>query len=265
MQWMCPLFLLLLPALATATGAPMATHELNVGGTLEIDPDGAVRSYELKPEPSPVVAALIKKAVTQWRFVPITDQSKPVIARTQMDLQLEATPVGNAYSVTLKHVNFGQPLRIPGGALPSYPRTAEEIGLSARVTLALLIDANGKVSKVAVVQTSLGGTTSSERAADDWRRLFEETSLDVVRRWRYNLTEIIGAKPTGIRAYAPILFQIVHSKNQWNAFVPGPIHVIPWFNNSASLQADASHLRDGQAVALDSRFKLQSDVIGKTL
>ena len=53
---------------------------------------------------------------------------------------------------------------------------------------------------------------------------------------------------------------------EWTAYLAGPVHPAPWMH--AAKNPSAEHLAalgDGQALSLDSHFRLKDDVIGKTL
>ena len=90
--------------------------------------------------------------------------------------------------------------------------------------------------------------------------------------WQYNLTERIGGRPNGTYALVPIVYSIVapsdrgSSQDDWQGYVAGPVHQIPWDLGQGDPAIDpASRLANGEAAALDSRFRLVDDVVGKIL
>ncbi len=254
----------LIPALVAAQ-ATTPTHILSISGRVTIGPDGTVREYVLDSKPAAAVAQLVEKSVKGWHFEPVLDSGKPVIARTNMAIELTATPVGDAFSVTVTDVSFGKPYVSSHTPLPLYPYAAAHEHLNARVLLAIRLDASGKVIAADVVQTSLGATAPNERIAEQWRQKFEHSSVTAVRHWKFDLSEEIAGLKVGATAYLPIEFSMHNTNNQWNTLIPGPRHKIAWLNGDESSPIEASAIRNGEAVALDSRFKLKSDVVGKTL
>jgi hypothetical protein len=67
----------------------------------------------------------------------------------------------------------------------------------------------------------------------------------------------------------PVSFQMypgsTASRNDWRAYLPGPISPAPWVTEDSLARVDPNELEDGEAAALESRFRLISDVIGKAL
>jgi hypothetical protein len=87
-------------------------------------------------------------------------------------------------------------------------------------------------------------------------------------KWRYNLSEKINGETIGASAFAPIEFSMSRGKDgsRWKAFVPGPIHTGSWTAQIVQpSESSLSEISDGGALALDSRFRLKDDIVGKTL
>jgi hypothetical protein len=69
----------------------------------------------------------------------------------------------------------------------------------------------------------------------------------------------------------PISFAITEGSrrksldDQWRAYLPGPVTPAPWVDAAAAGTVDTDALVQGEGAALDSRFRLLSDVVGKTL
>lgn len=265
--------LLVLSLLASPAWAqkPKPEFAMSAGGELVIAPDGTVRTWKMDSNRlGEEVQALLQRNVEQWRFEPILMDGKAVTARTRMTVELEALPQGEGYLLKVARVWFGS-LQSRGTVKPpSYPNSAVRAGLGARVLLAVKLDAEGNVVAMHPYQTSLS-KWGSEKQAQRWRRRFEQASMNAVKDWKYVPGETIGGVTVGSSVIVPIVFQIANpgegrrTANVWRGYAPGPISPAPWSDQSSVAALDTGDLADGQAAALDSPFRLRSDVLGKTL
>lgn len=268
-NWKWSALLALLLPLAVIAEKPLPIYELQATGEIRIGPDGHVRDYELKSDLSPAIAEIVDRQVRSWTFDPILVDGKPVIAETRLALGLEAMPSGDGkYALRIEHVWFGQPTQEHQMEPPRYPMSAARTGLGAKVVLVLRLDPQGNVIDVFPEQTSLTAS-GSERMAKKWREIFEKTSIAAARKWKFEITETIGGKPIESTIRVPVTFIMDDDRKpatRWQAFVPGPVHPVPWVD-SDSLATGPSRdtLEDGDLQSLSSRFKLKQDVVGKVL
>jgi hypothetical protein len=253
--------------LASAENESTPTAELSVNGDIQIGPDGHVTDCWLKTKMAPTVAALVDRTVRGWHFEPVTLDGRPVNAKTTMNLRLSATPAPNdSYSLRIESVHFGtlsQTNRKP----PTYPSDAVRAGLGARVVLYLIIGESGHVIDAMPGQTSLTMRAKDEREAEMWRKRFEKVSLEAVKSWRYDTSELVDGKRVAKRyAIAPIVFY-VNPEHQWTTYVPGPVHPSWWDKKTADGKSEQrfAQLTDGETASANSNFRLKDDVIGKTL
>jgi hypothetical protein len=259
------------PALA-ATPAPML--EMNADGEVQIAVDGSVSDYRLRSALTPAVAALVDRNVRQWHFEPIIVDGNAVVAKTAVHIGLNAELIDGKdnYRLRVTAVQFGQPQRNAKTRAPRYPIQAVEVHLGAKVLLAVRLDETGRVIDAQAYQTSLDARPRSDSEAEFWRRLFERASVAAAKDWRYDMTETINGKPIGANAIVPIVFNVREvgtpepAPGHWKAYLPGPVRPAPWMTEQAIADSgDLSAVGDGQALALDSRFHLRDDVIGKAL
>jgi len=251
---------------------PLPTLEMAADGEIQISADGVVRDYRLQSQLSPAVAGLLDKRVRAWTFEPVVIDGKPVLARTAMHLSLRAEPVEgrDSYRITIASVIFGEPRLGAGVRKPRYPEFAVSAHLGARVMLALQLDDTGKVTDVLPYQTSLDRRPGSENEAERWRRMFEQASVTAARTWHYDLSEKLNGKTVGARVLVPVEFSLNEPGSRpqpgaWKAYLPGPVHEIPWMLTGAIASERLANLGDGQSLSLDSRFHLKDDVVGKAL
>lgn len=244
--------------------------EMHAVGDVWIAPDGHVSDYKLRNELLPAVAELVAKNVRSWTFEPILVDGKPVTAKTAINLNLKAEPVGNdSYSIRITSLHFGSMARTGDHTRPPrYPPGAVRAGVGAKVLLAVRIDDSGQVVEALPMQTNLDRNVGNEADQKQFRTLFEKASIAAAKSWRYNVSETLNGKPIGSASVVPVEFWLNGNSGEgrWKAFVPGPINPVPWLRDGQLADnRDWSDIKDGEAVSLDSRFKLKNDVIGKTL
>jgi hypothetical protein len=258
--------------LGAAPGQALPELDLLSSGEIVIGPDGAVLSHALDPGLQPQVRELVEKNIRTWRFDPILVEGRAVKARTRMNLELSALPnaAGN-YVLRVERAWFGAPRASADNRPPRYPREALEARISAKLLLLARIDEQGRVVDVHPYQTSLDRETRTDDAAKRWRRQFERAGIATVSKWRFDPGEEIGGQLVGGSVMVPIYFQITPpggsrtAMESWRAYFPGPVSPAPWVTDSSLVGLDPDALRDGDALPLDSRFRLVSDVIGKAL
>jgi hypothetical protein len=265
-------------AFSSASGAAAppktASYEMVANGEVQIDAVGHVSDYKLSSELTPEISALVDRSVRRWRFEPILQDGRPVTAKTALRIRLLARRSGvdsDNFTVSIASVDFSAPRRSSAGKPPRYPQLAASARLNAKVLLLLRIDDTGKVVEALPYQTSLGARTRSERDAESWRTIFERASITAAKTWKYDLTEMLGDQRVGGYSIAPIEFRIVardagSDHDQWTGYIPGPVHQLPEdLRHEIEATDRASRLADGEAAALNSRFRLVDDVVGKVL
>jgi hypothetical protein len=248
--------------------------EMTADGEVQIGIDGHVSDYRIKNKLTPELDALIEKSVRGWRFEPVVIEGAAVVAKTALHLTLKAEPRSepDQYSVKIVNVRFGEPQRGKRQRPPHYPEAAAMSGVGAKVILSVRLDETGQVVEVLPYQTSLDHRPSSELEALRLRELFEKSSVTAAKTWHFDLSETINGKPIGTSAMVPIVYFLkgngVHTPTpgEWTPYLPGPVHPAPWAHAATNPGAeDLAALGDGQALSLDSHFRLKDNVIGKTL
>lgn len=260
---------------AAHAAPPAATYTMEAVGEVQIAKDGHVSDYRLNSKLPDEVAKLVDKNVRSWMFEPILVDGQAVVAKTSMHLRLGAEPAPGekgSYIMRIADVGFGEPQRNSKMKPPHYPQEAIGARLGARVLLSLRLDESGNVIEAEPYQTSLAARTRSEHEAELWRRTFEKSSVEAAKQWHFDLAEAINGKPIGTTVIVPIEYFISESRvpgnrdGVWKGYIPGPVHPASWVHDGQLAEnRDLSDLHDGNALSLDSRFKLKDSVIGKTL
>ncbi len=257
-----------MPLASAQQGRP--TLSMQSDGEIEIAGDGSVRNYKPHAVLAAPIAALIERSALGWHFEPVIVDGMPVSASTAVHLGLSAEPIKNSedFKLRIVSIQFGDPARMGKIVPPAYPADAARAGLEARVMLFLQLDESGNVINAEPYQTSLGARARSEHEAEMWRKRFERPSVAAAMKWHYNLSEKINGKSIGTRVLVPIEFSMSRSggRERWKAFVPGPVHSGLWAGQLAQpSERNLAGLSDGNALSIDSRFRLKDDVVGKTL
>ena len=252
-----------------------ATLEMTAEGEVQIAPDGHVSDYRLNSKLTASIADVIDRNVRGWRFEPIVIDGRSVTAKTAMHLSLKAEPAdskADAYMLRVSAVRFGEMKPKAHFKPPQYPASAVRAHVGGKVILAVHLDETGKVIDVQPYQTSLDARARNENEAEHYRRILEKASVEAAREWQYDLSERIDGKAVGMAAMIPVDYSLCNmpcSKPQsgtWRALIPGPVHPASWMHKEQVAEnQDLSTLPEGQAAALDSRFHLKDNVIGKTL
>lgn len=257
----------------TPSGRPdvaqkQATYRITVNGDLFIGPDGAVTDYKLRSDDlTPVIAGLVDKQVRSWRFEPILVDGRAVRAKTSLKLELTVAPVAGGYQLHVAGVGFGNPVRTSRGLKPpEYPSLASRAGVGSDVMLVLTVDGSGDVVKADVESTSLSGK-GPQRVVEQYADMFEYSAKAAARRWHFDMTERIDGKAVTTRVRVPVLFRMAGVEG-WTAMVPvlrRPGHYLESSGRDDVQLAAAGDSATQEPQALDTRFRLKDDVVGRAL
>ncbi len=273
-NWLLASLLAVLGASTAAAEKPSPVLEMNAVGEVRIEPDGHVGDYRLDSKLVPAIAKVIDRAVRGWVFEPILVDGKAVAARTTLNMGLKAEPVEGKgdYLLRITHVIFGAPKRLAGVKPPRYPRELVRAHTGGKVTLALRVDESGDVIEALPYQSGLDRDDFTAGDAQRYRRLLEEAALGAATHWHFNPGEEVDGKPIGASVLMPLEFSVCampcapQSNDRWRRFFLGPVQPVPWLREeNPGLDQQVAALGDGEALSLDSRFKLRDEVIGKTL
>jgi hypothetical protein len=265
------LFASILLFAATAAGAAQPReHEMHVGGELVIGPAGEVREYTLDDGVKPVLARLVADNVARWRFEPVQVDGKAVTAKTRMSLRLAARELdGGDVELRVDDVDFGSYEKPRRWRMPVPPMEVLRNGVNARLIVVARLDAKGNVTDAHALQVNL----SKDLRPEQYRKAYADTVVGAVRKWKYDPVEFLDDRAMGGTVTIPIEFVVSRGVSRkapepdaWRSYFPGPIVPAPWMTQAEALDAvGGTGQSDGAAVALESSFRLQSDVIGKTL
>jgi TonB family protein len=275
----CLLLSLLLGASApSVAGVPAAQLEkvvssLPASGTIEVDPQGRVAGYAIKDAAAydPSVIALLGRDIPRWTFKPVLIDGVARQARFDMYLRLEARPLGGErYAVEIASAAFGASETAAANTevsakrlrpLPEYPPREFRDGVGGQVLLVFRIGRSGDVADVVVEQTNLKAV-AGDGAMQQWREDFENAALTAARRWKF--TPPTAGREAGAEnfyaripiAYIPMGAKAKTAVGQWESYVPGPRHRLPWGEDKELAADGADALPDGRLFPLEQPLQL---------
>jgi len=216
-------------------------YTMGLTGWIDIDASGAVTAHRLDQHvatlPSSVVTA-ISRAVAGWRFAP---HASGTAMRAPMKLRLEAqrTSGGGISEPRIDAAQFGEvppEERVTFAKQPGKrARYSSEMyygGVSGGVHLAVRVGRDGKPMQVVAEQVNLT-VVDSEAGMERWRRELGELGVRTAQRWRF-IPPSSGpsASKSDWTMRVPVHFlaggQQASGYGQWQLYIPGPKHEIPW-------------------------------------
>ncbi|MFZ5635378.1 MAG: hypothetical protein ACOY82_02205 [Pseudomonadota bacterium] len=244
--------LLLIAFVATAGNARQQREEirkqaelsLTVTGTIDIDASGDVVGYALDdPDKLPKgIVDMTARQALHWKFEPVPLQAN-AYSRSKMTLVFVAKKLdGGRYEIATRSASFENPspqarasLDPKSRRMPEYPmnllRGAE---VSGTVYLVLRYDREGAIVDLDVEQVNLR-VIGSEAQMAQWRTALARASTDAAKHWRMLVPP--GDIPEGERygiGRVPVAYMFENQRptryGQWEAYIPGPRSVIPWWD-----------------------------------
>lgn len=208
---------------------------LRVDGDLTIDPQGRVTDYQVRTMLEPKLQQLLAKAVPGWRFQPIQQGGKPIVAKSPMRITLAAAEVQGGYEVRVDNVVFRpntkdewttdlalrrqaleqgvagpsspadgapgatQPVLVSAEKLtpPGYPTGLVRAGVEGVVLLNLRLDPDGSVAEVFASQSSLLNVKGRPELLDRARIMLEKNAATTAKNWRF---KVEAAQPSRLTA-----------------------------------------------------------------
>lgn len=264
---------------AVAAEAPYEATMV-VTGTIVVNPDGSVRTYTLDNEAQipPDLVGLIKATVTDWKFEPVLDAGKPVVAETGMSLRLIAHQTdSNHATAAVAGASFGcavgprsdlancGPFAVTYAyaTQPKYPYNALMSQMSAVAYVLLQIGPDGHVAKAAVRQVNLRERMRAQDA-DTLRGDFGDAALAAARRFVFHLSDAArqAASRGTMIVTVPFNFSMRDDRvayGHWMAYMPGPVKTIPWSGQQRqglAVEHGTDAVPASEPFANDARFVL---------
>lgn len=241
-------------ALTTSTASAGGASEVRkqaeasmlLSGSVEVAPDGTLRSYQLdQPEKiDPAIRDLVDRNIKSWSFaidsLPPGVSANATILNT-MSILVVAKPLDDdTYNLRLAASHFSPTKPTPGtqvsfkdNTAPAYPAQAVRAGVTGKVYLLIKVGLDGTVEDAIAEQVNLGVAARNEGEMEKWRKVLADSALKAARRWTFTVpSQDDRVRQPYFVVRAPVEYAF-NQKNeiaygQWVPYVPGPRHPNPW-------------------------------------
>lgn len=250
-RWLFATVLLLLSFTASAAGPGAVRKQIEasmlVTGTIEVLPDGSVRTYAIdQADKLPKgVLDFIQQNVDLWKFDPVIVDGKAVGVRNKMSLRVVAKQAsGDDYTVRLQAASF-DPLAVEAGhevksksmPPPRYPEAAAMNGAAGTVYVVIKVGRDGSVEDVVAEQVNLR-MVAGPVEMQQWRSVLGKAAVQVARKWQF-IPPVAGERASDPYWTVRVPVDFMLSSNspkygQWQAYVPGPRQSYPWSEKEAA-------------------------------
>lgn len=225
-----------------------AVLSMLVVGTVLVEPDGSVSGWEIdRREVLPdFVTELVGRSVTTWRFEPVLIEGQPRKVQSRMGLLVVAHRRHDSYELAIHSAVFGEGnadaedgaatggdgIRPIAMRRPKYPEDALARGAKGTVYLVLQVDRQGRVADIAVEQVNLR-IAGTAREMSHMRDMLAEPARRAARKWTFQVpTTGASAAQAFWTIRVPVDYSLEGDSRaaygQWDIYLPGPTHPIPW-------------------------------------
>lgn len=248
-------------------------NSMLASGTIEIDTGGRVAGYTIRNAEAYDQALLdmMGRNIQRWVFKPVLVDGVPRNARFDMYLRLQAKPLDNGqFEVGIASAAFGSkepPAPHTRVGLrgkrepPRYPADELRKGVAGTVVLILKVGPSGDVLDAVAEQTNLT-VVGRDGAMDQWRRNLERAALFAARRWSFEPPTAgeEASKPWwNVRTSVIFTFDDVPAHpapGQWERYVPGPRHAVPWLAGRQTADSGVDALPGGGIYPMEQPLHL---------
>jgi hypothetical protein len=256
---------------------------LRVDGDIEIDATGHVTSHTLKTELPPDMQALVDKAVARWKFLPPTENGKPIDrARSKMRIALVANEVEQKDGTTglivkIDNVTFPPAPVDPATAKNAPPEPAIDAGRLPKLQVAaealimfnVQYDATGRILNVAPAQCTVLALGRGTNAASACAEL-ERQSVSAMKTWKVENVKPGLEKPETGAVGIKFMWSRANYRarenatGQWRRELRSPYRSAPWDAPDAP-RVGTSDVDSGGALISRTAGLTLLEGIGKTL
>ena len=231
---------------ADTTPSEWKRSEVYVGGVADIDAQGKVEHLDLLPvadkgskELADQLAPLIKSTISNWEFVPATENGKPAPAHTFVHGVVEFRPKGKDYEARSVYIGNGPDIEKSTALV--YPHDMISSRTQAIPTMLVLVQPDGRLTDIHLESAQ---STGGHRVGE-----FLVAAKEAMSSW-HATPETVDGHPVTTWVRMPITFDLRDAESH--------LRYDPKLERSIDSPAAPPKLSTGdQAVALDSRIKLK--------
>ena len=249
-------------------GSAFAQHDIPaepgtfIEGRVNVSAEGHVTGFVVEGEIGEDQRHDLDQLVRRWQFEEMPSANESTRAYTWLRAKLiEVQDENGDMQLRLAEPRFGARGALRPVKAPRYPEDAIRAGLSAKIVVALLFGADGRVQKTHVVQISLYGRIEDPKLDQRFRGYFAKAAIKAMEKWEVDFSDLVEASST-YATLMPVEFNVGRRDGKVYAIVPGPISKPAWFPD---LPVDAQGFagNGGQTETppptfwfLDTRFRL---------
>lgn len=251
-----------------------------VTGTITVNPDGSVNGYTLDQQGNlpPAVTKVAEATLPNWKFQPVLEEGKPIMAKSSMSVRIVAHPIDEQHAtVSITGASFGRDAKESMGSPeckngecliaksrtpPSYPIEGARNDVTGIVYLVQEIGRDGRVVRQAAKQVNLRSRWNVGAA-----NMLAHASLKAGRDWTYDVpTKGDEANRDHWIVSIPVDFTLggTYAYGQWEPYIPGPVLDLPWAKddtNHVAANGSSDAIPDGGAPFIpDPRFVLLTPI-----
>lgn len=246
---------LLMSALMLAGTSAIAANKIpdiaktSVQWQMSLDAHGNVTALDLKSNTIDVVREKLEPAVRAWKFDPGTFNGEPAATETMLSVQISLLPSADGESTSIRFDDVRTGGYVSGNITPPRFGRAEaqkliRNGGFARLIFEVGYDNAGKLQTVAVLPSSTVEKGNLVKNAEN-----------ALRKWTYEPERVAGVGVPG-KLVVPICYYMGVSERDAERMGK---------NCEWKKPGSEATVGQGQSLALDSRVRLKTDVIGRTL
>jgi hypothetical protein len=257
---------------------------LQVDGELDVAADGRVAAYRIDTRLTDGVRASLDRAIPTWRFEPRYAGEALAPVTVKMQLSLRAQQTGETYRVTLENVRMWNKDRATASTVdtdavtitptrltpPRYPAALLGGGVEGKVLVGLLLAPDGTVARAEVVQSQLYDAKGQEGALRKALGLFERSTLEDARRWKFKVGTQGGVPtPADLTVFVPVGYVFdAHGpvETRWRTVVRTAKRPPDWLPTADDrTRLGVADVGNGGAVPEAPRVRLAADPSGTAL
>ena len=174
----------------TTPPQPEATAHL----VASVNDQGNVESVTVTRSATPELDALASQAISNWRFVPATQNGKPVPSKAEIDVVFTnphpAVIVNGIWRVGVAQVTAPRAIKAPD---PEYTKAARKAKIAGTVVLWLVVNKQGLPEQIRVQKSLDPG--------------LDQKAVDAVKRWKFDPARRDG-EPVAVMINVEVNFRL---------------------------------------------------------
>lgn len=179
------------PVFAQTPAAPKVPTLIALGFKADIGTDGVPANVTPDASLPPALQEMVRKRVTEWRYLPAIWQGKPLARPVSQQITAEVLQVaGGGFAMRIREVGGAPPPMTadgkPGGTMmvpPHYPLESRKRGVDGTLVYAVRVDGKGASGEI---------TLLSPEKLERRMRPLDEAARTAIQQWAFSAIEVDG-------------------------------------------------------------------------